>query len=103
MEQEIGHDHTIEFVGWHPDRDLNPQYAHLPDIERCGVQVNHLAPDGSICSSFAHFDLDAVKEVFKNHPTWKVESWEPLTLYPSLLCKRCGDHGFIRNGKWEPA
>jgi hypothetical protein len=26
-----------------------------------------------------------------------------LTLSPSLLCMRCGDHGFIRNGKWVKA
>lgn len=28
---------------------------------------------------------------------------EPLTLSPSLLCKTCGDHGFIRGGKWVAA
>lgn len=33
---------------------------------------------------------------------WVVESEEPLTLSPSLLCTTCGHHGFIRSGKWEP-
>ena len=35
--------------------------------------------------------------------TWVVEKDEPLTLSPSILCKSCGDHGHIRNGKWERA
>lgn len=33
------------------------------------------------------------------HNVWQIESWEPLTLSPSLLC-HCGDHGFIRGGRW---
>jgi hypothetical protein len=32
---------------------------------------------------------------------WNVVSVEPLSLSPSVLHKRCGWHGFIRNGKWE--
>ena len=34
---------------------------------------------------------------------WAVESEEPLTLSPSLLCRTCGHHGFIRGGRWVPA
>lgn len=34
---------------------------------------------------------------------WTLESWEPLTVSPSLLCMGCGAHGFIREGKWVPA
>jgi hypothetical protein len=34
---------------------------------------------------------------------WQVESWEPLTLSPSILCRETGDHGFIREGKWVQA
>lgn len=34
---------------------------------------------------------------------WQVVQEEPLTISPSLLCKRCGDHGFIQNGRWTPA
>ncbi len=43
---DLGHDHQLKFVGWHPDRELNPQYAHLPDIEKCGATVEHLTPEG---------------------------------------------------------
>jgi len=30
-----------------------------------------------------------------------VASLEPLTLSPSLLCRSCNVHGYIRNGRWE--
>ncbi len=33
---------------------------------------------------------------------WVVESAEPLTLAPSLRCRACGCHGYIRDGKWVP-
>lgn len=39
----------------------------------------------------------------KGFQAWKVESVEPLTLSPSILCRACGDHGFIRKGKWVRA
>lgn len=35
--------------------------------------------------------------------SWKVESDDPLTISPSIFCRACGDHGHIRNGKWERA
>lgn len=31
---------------------------------------------------------------------WTLESTDPLTVNPSLLCRLCGHHGFIRGGKW---
>lgn len=34
---------------------------------------------------------------------WEVVSEEPLTLSPSLLCRACGHHGFIRVGRWISA
>lgn len=35
---------------------------------------------------------------------WTVEDWEPatFTLSPSLLCRHCGAHGYIRQGRWVP-
>lgn len=36
-------------------------------------------------------------------PRWRVESQDPLTLSPSILCRTCGNHGFIREGRWVPA
>lgn len=28
---------------------------------------------------------------------------DPLHVEPSILCTACGDHGFIREGRWENA
>lgn len=33
---------------------------------------------------------------------WLMESRDPLTLSPSVACS-CGDHGFVRDGKWVKA
>lgn len=32
--------------------------------------------------------------------SWTLVSEHPLTLSPSLLCRACGHHGFIQQGKW---
>jgi len=34
---------------------------------------------------------------------WDVVSVEPLTLVQSLLCRICGHHGHLREGRWIPA
>lgn len=34
---------------------------------------------------------------------WTVESKEPLTISPSILCGACNIHGFFREGKWVSA
>lgn len=101
---DIGHDHAIRFASWSPDRELNPQYAGVPDIPRVCVMVKHNKPDGTPCiGSAAHLDLPGVREVFGERAVWQVVSMEPLHLEPSLLCMNCGDHGFIREGKWVAA
>jgi hypothetical protein len=100
---DLGHSHTLKWLSWSPDRDLNPQYADQPDIERAGAIIDHIRADGSQCDGgVIHFDLPGVREIVPNRAVWTVESWEPLTLSPSLLC-HCGDHGFIRDGRWVPA
>lgn len=35
-----------------------------------------------------------------DRPHWTIEQEEPLTLSPSLLCTRCGCHGWVREGRW---
>lgn len=99
---DLGHGHTLRFYRWAPDRDLNPQYADLPDLERAGAIITHRLPDGGDCEGALAFDGEVARRVFPDRPRWIVESWEPLTLSPSVLCS-CGDHGFVRSGRWEPA
>lgn len=31
---------------------------------------------------------------------WVIQSVDPLTVTPSILCTDCGCHGFITDGKW---
>jgi hypothetical protein len=100
--QDIGHEIKIAFVGWFPDRELNPDKAHLPDVEKYSLLLGHQckdrwAPNG--CT----LDSPVARELEPGRPMWQVESWEPLTLSPSLLCRTCGRHGFIKQGRWVPA
>lgn len=88
---DIGHGVTIEFTSWG---------AH----ERVGLIEHHSTPNGEPCDGGGVlFDLPGVREAFPGRALWKVESWVPLTLAPSLLCSRCGHHGWIRDGRWCPA
>lgn len=70
--------------------------------ETAGINDWHRKPDGSWCRGWVSFNGS---EWGKNFPGngWDVAQREPLTLTPSLLCRACGDHGFITNGKWVPA
>ena len=101
---DIGHGHEIEYSGWAPDRELNPQYADVPDVEKYGlIDYHNRADNGKTCSGYVTFDGVVARRIEPGRSMWTVESWEPLTLSPSLLCRACGDHGFIREGKWVAA
>lgn len=97
VDVDLGDGHTLQFFNWKPDRNLNPQFADLPDVECAGAIIWH--PDkrtGEEHAGSVQFDTAAPL----SGPKWTVESWEPLTISPSVACS-CGDHGFIRGGKWE--
>ena len=99
---DLGDGHTLRFTCWKPDRELNPQYADLPDVERVGAIVSHINQStGKRCWSGINFDSEVTRRILPEGARWQVISMEPITLSPSLLCRVCGDHGFIRNGKWE--
>lgn len=100
---DLGHDHRAVFLGWAPDRELNPQYEGIPDEPRYALLIHHKDPAGAECSGMVTFAGDVQRRVEPDRPNvWTVQSWDPLTISPSVLCS-CGDHGFIRNGRWEPA
>lgn len=107
VDLDLGDDHTLRFTRWAPDLALNPQYAHLADLikahgDRYGAIVSHKKPDGSMCEGSITFKTPLTEASGHGHQMWDVLSWEPLTLAPSLAC-HCGDHGFIREGKWVRA
>ncbi|MFD6294520.1 hypothetical protein ACFWFU_06915 [Streptomyces sp. NPDC060235] len=100
---DLGNGHTLQFLGWHPDRELNPQVAGVPDVDRYAAVIEHPAPSGGTCAGGVTFDSDVARFVEPHKQMWTVDSWEPLTLSPSVLCLRCGDHGFVRDGRWVVA
>lgn len=99
---DLGDDHEIMFVSWKPDRELNPAWNETEDVEKYGADVRHKTPSGAPCLGYILFDSPTAHIVNPGVPMWQVESWEPLTLSPSLLCS-CGDHGFIKQGRWVRA
>lgn len=89
---DIGLGHWIRRVEW--------------EGEPAAIDDFHLRPDGSVCSGFIPFRGTAYSKLFEgspNYQAWDVLSAEPLTLSPSLLCRVCGDHGYITNGRWVKA
>lgn len=100
---DIGHDHSITWFAWTPDRELNPQHANRPDIDPMGVTIWHPDPGGGRCAGAITFDVPGVAELHPGRPVWQVVSLDPLHVEPSVHCLVCGDHGFIRDGQWVPA
>lgn len=76
-------------------------FAEYEGDARAGARVPHLKANGELCEGWITFVGSSWAAAFDNKiPTWTVQSWEPLTVSPSLLCRACGDHGFIRDGRW---
>jgi hypothetical protein len=104
---DLGHGHTLSWYRWAPDLELNPQWAHLADLlpaDRFMASIGHTAPDGSPCESAITLDSEVARAAGQtDRALWQVESMDPLTVSPSVLCGRCGDHGFVRVGRWVPA
>lgn len=79
---------------------------HGPDILGC-IETHPSLKDtiycktGEPCSGGIYFNVPGNESITR--PKWNVESLDPLTLSPSVLCTLCGNHGFIRNGKWVGA
>jgi len=63
-----------------------------------GITIRHPTPDGGQCGYIATWDGARGPD-----HTWTLVSLDPLHIEPSLLCHTCGGHGFVRNGRWEPA
>lgn len=99
---DLGHGHYLWYNSFTPDRDINPQYKGVPDVEKIGASIEHVKPDGKTpCVGGLFFRSPIQEKYFPEHAAWDVISWDPLHIEPSVLCS-CGDHGFIRNGRWEP-
>lgn len=110
-ERDLGNGVVLAFTEWAPERDINPQYADTeewPDVERYGASVRfpdgckgHITFNGPVARKHNERAREAGR---KEAPLWDVESWDPLTVTPSILdhgSATCsGHHGYITNGRW---
>lgn len=100
---DLGSGFSMRYFGWRPDRNIAEnaaRYANVPDIEKLGAIVTcSCGIEGAI-----HFDVPGARDAFPSSIFWTVESWDPLTISPSVQCHcpaMC--HGYIRDGKWVGA
>lgn len=105
---DLGHDHYGWWASWKPDRKLNPQYNDLPDVEHAMLTIGHRnGRTGEPCFGAVTLKQNSRYDDLHQGHVWDVLSMEPLHLEPSVLCKAptgdgvCGDHGYIRGGRWE--
>lgn len=75
-----------------------------------GLTESHKKPDGSWCGGWIGFlNVDDPgrggdrEEYRKNGVKHELVSLDPLTVAPSLACRTCPSHGFIREGRWVQA
>ena len=104
---DLGSGYRLQWFQWSPDRDIPSnaeRYAGVADVPRAGVLLLKQIDGEWRTIGAMQFDLPETRAIPGfSHPAWQVESWEPLTLSPSILCRKTGDHGFIREGKWVQA
>lgn len=86
-EMDLGHGHTFAPILDQTDRLVGWLHTH-PDARDPSAK-----PCQSFCAVRAGFGPDV----------HEVVAAKPLTLSPSLKCRVCGVHGYVRDGKWEPA
>jgi hypothetical protein len=94
---DLGDGHTIRLLELHGHEGQ----GYCGAIVRHEIAVSDAYPLG-FDEGAIHFDNDVGRLACPSGPWWHADSWEPLSLSPSLLCT-CGDHGFIREGKWVRA
>lgn len=91
---DIGHGVSVALAYY-------PTAAEMPGIDPAlagklaGLDYWHACRDGVVRDGFIPLD-DGVRG-------WRLDSREPLTISPSLLCRACGHHGWIKAGRWVPA
>lgn len=90
---ELGHE-----MYWTRVVDSEGRWIGILEWHECEAAQND--SDAGVSAGGVNFDSapDFVKGA-----RWQVQSEDPLTIHPSILCKTCGLHGFIQQGRWVPA
>jgi hypothetical protein len=73
-----------------------------------GVRIERRYLDGQLAGVAYYHDCGGTERagwipLDGSASAWTLLSPRPLTVAPSLLCRACGRHGFIREGRWIPA
>lgn len=72
---------------------------------RCGGVIRHLdsKAESGLCAGSFWTDDRYNKACGTKHAIWMLTgAADAPTLSPSFMC-HCGDHGWVRDGKWVPA
>jgi hypothetical protein len=101
---ELGSGVTIQWTSWGQHERVGFIEYHTCQGGSCNGEDHYGAGPG-MCGGGVMFDLPGVREAFPHRALWTVQSWEPLTLSPSIACgcKGCTHHGYVRDGVWVPA
>jgi hypothetical protein len=71
--------------------------------EKCGGIITHTTAKTETGLCQGTFWLASFKGYTHGHPVWQMSgTFGHPTLVPSFRC-HCGDHGFVRDGKWVKA
>lgn len=82
-----------------PNVALIPEHEHLFRWEH---DCSEWDVDDDTGESFEHESRTSVRLPLGSGG-WELVQAVPLTISPSILCHRCGTHGFWRDGAWVPA
>lgn len=80
---------------WYLDEE-HTQPGGICEWHPCPVRDDR--PEGAGNFAILPFDVPGTEQ-WKVH--WHLEQLLPLTISPSILCRECGFHGFLRAGRWE--
>lgn len=110
----LGLDHWLSFLQWAPDFSIETNRARWAHLEQLiaeqpvvgAIVIHRCRTETGYHKGAIHFRTPVTAHWDPKHAAhcWDVESWQPLTLAPSLLSRcPCNDHGFIRGGLWVRA
>lgn len=78
-----------------PDRYMTRMVG--PDGALEGIVEVHTNAHGDECVGAVPFNM------LRKPNFMYTGEWPNISVTPSILCKRCMNHGYIRDGKWVPA
>lgn len=109
---DLGDDHWCHREFWLPNGDCvsYPRDAEIPEgAVLIGITERHQSQDpdkaGEWCGGYVHFmnvpEALLADERYGTQSRHELVQTEPLTISPSLGCRNCPSHGFIRESHWE--